>query len=122
MKLLLLSCSYQNHQRNVRERQALEMQQAAAANAQPNEQPQNDDGQTENAQDEENADNANENAPETVNENLDENDANPLTSSSTATTTQTAEIEDTTRLPTIALLRTFVLSFFASLIPETPAV
>lgn len=30
-------------------------------------------------------------------------------------------IEENNRLPTVTLLRTFVLSFFASLIPETPA-
>ena len=30
--------------------------------------------------------------------------------------------DDNNRLPMIALLRTFVLSFFTSLIPETPAV
>lgn len=30
--------------------------------------------------------------------------------------------DDNNRLPMITLLRTFILSFFASLIPETPAV
>lgn len=32
------------------------------------------------------------------------------------------EGDEDSRLPTIALLRTFILSFFSSLIPETPAV
>lgn len=32
------------------------------------------------------------------------------------------EQDDNNRLPTTALLRTFILSFFSSLIPETPAV
>lgn len=32
------------------------------------------------------------------------------------------EQDENNRLPTITLLRTFILSFFSSLIPETPAV
>lgn len=32
------------------------------------------------------------------------------------------EQDENQRLPVIALLRTFILSFFSSLIPETPAV
>lgn len=34
----------------------------------------------------------------------------------------TVEQDENHRLPAITLLRTFILSFFSSLIPETPAV
>lgn len=55
--------------------------------------------------------NANETAPS------DSEEPSMLSSSTTTT-----ESEDNNRLPMITLIRTFVLSFFASLIPETPAV
>lgn len=41
---------------------------------------------------------------------------------SVTSSAESVDQDDNNRLPTIALLRTFVLSFFASLIPETPAV
>lgn len=41
---------------------------------------------------------------------------------SVGSSVESVDQDDNNRLPTIALLRTFVLSFFASLIPETPAV
>lgn len=109
---IFLICSYQNHQRNVRERQALENQQAAAiVIATPND----PDVQTENAQPEENSTNTGDNTSDVATE-------NSVESESISTSTATAEPEENNRLVTVALLRTFVLSFFASLIPETPAV
>lgn len=90
----------------------MENQQAAAnVIATPND----PDVQTENAQPEEIPANADENT-------LDAATDNPVESESVSSSTAIAEPEDNNRLVTVALLRTFVLSFFASLIPETPAV
>lgn len=108
-------CSYQNHQRNVRERQALENQQAATiANPVPND-PNDGNVQTENIHSEANLTNAGDAVSDAANEDSMEGEmiSSPVTPN---------EHEDNNRLPSIALLRTFVLSFFASLIPETPAV
>lgn len=64
-----------------------------------------------------------ESQPEENSANTDENPIEHLTESETIpSTTSTADLEDNNRLPNITLLRTFVLSFFASLIPETPAI
>lgn len=111
---MFFNYSHQNHQRLLRERQVLENQQAAAiANAVPNN-PLDDDAPNENAHSQESASNAENTTPDPANEDL--------VDSEIISSTTTAEIEDNNRLPTVALLRTFVLSFFASLIPETPAV
>lgn len=99
----------------MRERQALENQQAAAfPNATPNNL-QDGDVPTENAQSEGSLTNTEDTTSDVENENLVQGEA--ISSSTIA-----VELEDNSRLPTVALLRTFVLSFFASLIPETPAV
>lgn len=71
--------------------------------------------------------NANANANESNSENNQRNDAEstPLINSDaeSSTTPSTLSTEqDENRLPTVTLLRTFILSFFSSLIPETPAV
>lgn len=44
------------------------------------------------------------------------------TSSPSSTQPTSGEQDENNRLPTVTLLRTFILSFFSSLIPETPAV
>lgn len=49
---------------------------------------------------------------------LIQSDADNLSASSSPSNEQ----DENNRLPTITLLRTFILSFFSSLIPETPAV
>lgn len=55
-----------------------------------------------------------------------ETEATPLinqeTESSTTPSSSSAEQDENNRLPTLTLVRTFILSFFSSLIPETPAV
>lgn len=120
INFLLYNFSYQNHQRNLRERQVLENQIAAAAqevdadvtvdNTEQNE----NDQTTDSNESAENAENAN--------QNVDVTTANEMEIGAEPVSTTTAEQEENNRLPTITLLRTFVLSFFASLIPETPAV
>lgn len=107
--------SYQNYQRNLRERQAAETQQqqnAAAVVAR--------DSDAEVIDEVNSADNPDTNLE---NENRSESapDANNAENGSSSLAT-TPELDENNRLPTVALLRTFVLSFFASLIPETPAV
>lgn len=108
---------YQNYQRNLRERQAGDIQQQP----QPvivDEVPREPEPE---AVDEiDNSDNAQ------VNSDSDSRSA-PVTDATTTESTSssnatTPELEENNRLPTVTLLRTFVLSFFASLIPETPAV
>lgn len=49
---------------------------------------------------------------------LIQSDSDNLSTSSAPSNEQ----DENNRLPTITLLRTFILSFFSSLIPETPAV
>lgn len=49
---------------------------------------------------------------------LIQSDSDNLSASSASSNEQ----DENNRLPTITLLRTFILSFFSSLIPETPAV
>lgn len=49
---------------------------------------------------------------------LIQSDSDNLSASSAPSNEQ----DENNRLPTITLLRTFILSFFSSLIPETPAV
>lgn len=124
-----IDCSYQNHQRNLRERQQQLLQQNAAENADVPRR----DADNEDVVDGENADNANSsetndgtdgnvNPSETLNQDATQtNDAETL-ANTTQSSSSSAEQEDNNRLPTVTLLRTFVLSFFASLIPETPAV
>lgn len=104
-------CSYQSHQRNLRDRQQSERLQEAAAAGEP------DDISAENVP-EPNANDVGENeerndAPSAV-PNSDNESTPPLASSS--------DEQAENRLPAITLLRTFILSFFSSLIPETPAV
>lgn len=69
--------------------------------------------------------------PPNENENVEVNRANvneaPVTASDTAASSSSSsstsgEQDENNRLPTVTLLRTFILSFFSSLIPETPAV
>lgn len=66
------------------------------------------------------------NATEANGENQrNEGESTPLINSDTdspASTSTSSDEQDENRLPTITLLRTFILSFFSSLIPETPAV
>lgn len=61
-----------------------------------------------------------------VEENQREGESTPLinrdTDNSTTTSAPSADQDENNRLPTLTLLRTFILSFFSSLIPETPAV
>lgn len=47
--------------------------------------------------------------------------ANADVDSNTPSTGDTVAEDQNNRMPVIALIRTFILSFFASLIPETPA-
>lgn len=99
--------SYQSHQRNLRDRQQSERQQEAAAGepddiSAENVQEPNANGETEDRND----------IPSSV-PNSDNESSTPLTSGSE---------QEENRLPAITLLRTFILSFFSSLIPETPAV
>lgn len=90
----------------------MENQQAAAiAIATPNDLI-DDNAQAGNVQTEEILMNPSDTTRDAANEILDESESS----------TTTAQHEDNNRFPTIELLRTFVLSFFASLIPETPAV
>lgn len=99
---------YQNYQRNLRERQQTEPMQEPAAEADVVETP------TENAD----APNVNE-----MNENEIRNE--PVIGQdreATTTISSLVESDESNRLPTITLLRTFISSFFSSLIPETPAV
>lgn len=111
---LMTIYSYQNHQRNLRERQQMERLQEAVAEPDVIELP------TEN--------NEQQNSTESIGENQrNEGESTPLITpadtvdNSTAPSTTSVE-QDENRLPTVTLLRTFILSFFSSLIPETPAV
>lgn len=112
--------SYQNYQRNLRDRQQLERLQEAAGAGEPDV----IDAPAENVE----QPNANVNATESNSENNQRNDAestpltNPDAESSTTTPSTPSAEQDENRLPTVTLLRTFILSFFSSLIPETPAV
>lgn len=102
--------SYQNYQRNLRERQAQLAADVANANA---------------AGDADEVDNRNDaatNAETPSDANVEPSPAETETTSSSSSLATTPELEENNRLPTVTLLRTFVLSFFASLIPETPAV
>lgn len=106
----------------MRERQALENQQTATtANATINE-PEDVDTETENSDDNTENVQPTEGSTNVISSTRDEATNNSVESESVSLSTTTAELEDNNRLPTVALLRTFVLSFFASLIPETPAV
>lgn len=119
----MLFSSYQNYQRNLRDRQQLERLQEAAGAGEPDvidapaentEQP-NANANTTESNAENNQRNDTESTP------LINSDADSSTTPSTAPSTPSAE-QDENRLPTVTLLRTFILSFFSSLIPETPAV
>lgn len=103
---LYISYSYQSHQRNLRDRQQSERQQEAAAG-------EADDISVENVQEPIGENEERNDIPSSV-PNADNESSTPLASSSDE------QVEN--RLPAITLLRTFILSFFSSLIPETPAV
>lgn len=63
--------------------------------------------------------------PVNDNEQRIQNDPSPsvnVDNETAASFSPSGEQDENSRLPTIALLRTFILSFFSSLIPETPAV
>ncbi|XP_031628459.1 homocysteine-responsive endoplasmic reticulum-resident ubiquitin-like domain member 2 protein [Contarinia nasturtii] len=109
---ILLYYFYKNYLRNLREGQAERLPEVAqepeviepapAENAEPQN---GNDGET----------------------NQREGESTPLINQETETTTTTpstpsAEQDENNRLPTLTLLRTFISSFFSSLIPETPAV
>ncbi len=49
------------------------------------------------------------------------NEAEPLVNATASPTDNDGATNDSNRTPTIVLVRTFIMSFFASLIPETPA-
>lgn len=103
---------YQNHQRNLRDRQQLERLQEAAAEADVIDAPADNNDQ--------------QNANDTDNNQRNETESTPLinqeTERSTAPSSPSGEQDENNRLPTLTLVRTFILSFFSSLIPETPAV
>lgn len=113
---------YQSHQRNVRERQQQEQGQInrdadadvidvpVDNNEQQPPQPQPQQG-------EHNAENNNNNQP-----NGEATNSLPASNETSQGTSSAGEQDEDNRLPTVALLRTFILSFFSSLIPETPAV
>lgn len=101
--------SYQSHQRNLRDRQTEILQEAAAAAGEP------DDISLENVPEP----NAGEN--EQRNEVLS-SQQNSETENTSSLASGANEQDEHNRLPAITLFRTFVLSFFSSLIPETPAV
>lgn len=111
---LLLICSYQNHQRNLRQQEHVRDGEADVIEtpAENIEQPNENDANVENNN-------------QGINEPVNQNQATPTSTESNTTTTTTtssaSEVEENNRLPTITLLRTFILSFFSSLIPETPA-
>lgn len=113
--MLFFVCSYQNHQRNIRDRQQLERLQEAAGEPDVIDAPAENNGEQ----------NANE---ATTGENSPANDgeSTPLVQPDTETvpapSSSSTEQDENNRLPTVTLLRTFILSFFSSLIPETPAV
>lgn len=49
------------------------------------------------------------------------NEAEPLVNAAASPTDNDGADNDSNRTPMIVLVRTFIMSFFASLIPETPA-
>lgn len=104
--------SYQNHQRNLRGRQQTEHLQEAAV------EPDVIDAPAENNEPQQMA-NVGQNQQR-------ESESTPLinqdTENSTTPSAPSAEQDENARLPTLTLVRTFILSFFSSLIPETPAV
>lgn len=100
---------YQSHQRNLRDRQQFERLQEAAAAGEP------DDISLENVQEPNTEENEQRNEGPSAQSNSD-------TANTTSLASGADEQEENHRLPTITLLRTFILSFFSSLIPETPAV
>lgn len=111
---LLLLYSYQNHQRNLRQQEHVVRDGEADVIETPAEnieQPNENDANVENNN-------------QGTNEPVNQNQATPTSTESNTTTTTTSlagDVEENNRLPTIMLLRTFILSFFSSLIPETPA-
>lgn len=106
--------SYQNHQRNLRDRQQLERLQEAAV------EPDVIDAPVDN--------NEQQNVIDGENNQRNETESTPLinqeteSSTTSAPSSSSAEQDENNRLPTLTLVRTFILSFFSSLIPETPAV
>lgn len=98
--------SYQSHQRNLR--QSERIQEAAAEEA--------DEISIENVQE-----HANDAANDGENEQRTETPSVPNTDA-TLLSSGVEEQDENHRLPAITLLRTYILSFFSSLIPETPAV
>lgn len=99
-------CRYQHHQRNQRQQQA---DQAHDGDADVIDNAERDNDA--------NVIDQNAPAPEADAQNISNGSAN-----SSSTTRTTSSDSDENRLTTMALLRTFISSFFASLIPETPAV
>lgn len=55
------------------------------------------------------------------NEENPNNEAEPLVNAAASPTDNVGADNDSNRTPVIVLVRTFIMSFFASLIPETPA-
>lgn len=114
MFVLVYLFSYQNHQRNIRDRQQLDRLQEVAG------EPDVIDGPAEN--------NEQQNANESNGENNPRNDGEstplvqPDTETISAPSSSSSSTEQDENVATITLLRTFILSFFSSLIPETPAV
>ncbi|XP_055298281.1 homocysteine-responsive endoplasmic reticulum-resident ubiquitin-like domain member 2 protein [Sitodiplosis mosellana] len=111
--VIVLYYFYQNHQRNLRERQQLERLQGAAVEADVIDAP-SDDNEQQNANDGENNQRNEAESTPLINQETE--------SSTTTPSSPSAEQDENTRLPTLTLVRTFILSFFSSLIPETPAV
>lgn len=74
----------------------------------------------------ENAEQQNVNDANGENNQRNEGDPSPSINSdgenSSGTSVTSVDQDDNNRLPNITLFRTFILSFFSSLIPETPAV
>lgn len=112
MFVLVYLFSYQNHQRNIRDRQQLDRLQEVAG------EPDVIDGPAEN--------NEQQNANESNGENNPRNDgeSTPLVQPDTETISAPSSSSSSTEQDEnrVTLLRTFILSFFSSLIPETPAV
>lgn len=96
---------YQSHQRNVRERQKQEHDQIDRMDANNNNEQQQGENDA-NAKNQQNGEVA---------------DSSPA-SNGTSQGSPSGGEQDSNRLPTAALLRTSILSFFPSLIPETTAV
>lgn len=132
--VMILYYLYHTNQRNIRERQlraaaAIELLQRELNREAPENPVENDETTevvTPNVDETTEAGDSNENGAPLSDADIQSTASTPDTIDggevSTASSTDSIDQDDPNRLPTIALLRTFVLSFFASLIPETPAV